>query len=147
MLFKSVLFLALMLANILLAELSNKKSVVEEESVFRAVKNKPQLWKTETGEFTSAVFKDSRGVSLDIGCQRNLSDIIDLSREKFCSPDYAGIAEGAVKKIYEISDELIICEDALPDNEYHAILYRKETIELTRSQCRHVKKKFKMHKY
>ena len=47
------------------------EKIESEEQLYRAIPNKPQLWKDSDGRPTSAIFKDSQGVSVDRDGKRN----------------------------------------------------------------------------
>lgn len=113
--------------------------------VARRVKNKPLYIKGEG--FSSALFKDSKGVSVDKDNGRTEEDVIDdeqrlhmyyMQKNNQVGNDAERlIAIVAVDK--EIIDEKNVCVEnaALPENMHHALLKRSESeIALTSSQAK-----------
>lgn len=59
----------------------NEQNIDDNETLFRAVKNRPDYWKNNKP--TSAVFKDSRGVSVERDRKREKSVIYKSFEKKF----------------------------------------------------------------
>ena len=117
-------------------------------AIFRRVKSKPIFMKD--GKPSSALFKDSKGVSVDRDGGRNMDDIISHEEHLHClytkelSDEEMKEAGEELKAIIQLTDSQCdsvgIC--VIPDpidgeNEYHALLQKSETeIQLSKSQAR-----------
>lgn len=122
----------------------------EINDVYRRVRNSPMYIK-DNGEISSAIYLDSRGVSVDIDDSRRINDIIaDEERihqhhneEKLrMDPDgpYKLMAIVSVPKDACWEKSVQIELEPVEDNPYHAILKRlKGKIELTGSQRKHLR--------
>lgn len=122
------------------------------KEIYRRVKSKPVFMKD--GRPSSALFKDSKGVSVDRDAGRNLDDII-VDEERLHAFYNAKMTEEEVKEkgeelkaIISLTDEqcdsIEVC--VIPDpingeNENHAIIQKSETeIQLSKSQARNLAK-------
>lgn len=118
------------------------------KAIYRRVKSKPIFMKD--GRPSSALFKDSKGVSVDIDAGREINDIIS-DEERLHSLYTNGLSDEEIrergeelKAIIELTDSQCDSVDAcvLPDpingeNEYHALLQKSETeIQLSKSQAK-----------
>lgn len=118
------------------------------KAIYRRVKSKPILMKD--GRPSSALFKDSKGVSVDRDAGREINDIIS-DEERLHSLYTNGLSDEEIrergeelKAIIELTDSQCDSVDAcvLPDpingeNEYHALLQKSETeIQLSKSQAK-----------
>lgn len=117
-------------------------------AVYRRVKSKPIFMKE--GRPSSALFKDSKGVSVDRDGGRKISDII-ADEERLHSLHIKGLSDEEIrergeelKAIIELSalqcDSVAVC--VIPDpitgkNDYHALLQKsKSEIQLSKSQAK-----------
>lgn len=118
------------------------------KAIYRRVKSKPIFMKD--GRPSSALFKDSKGVSVDRDAGREINDIIS-DEERLHSLYTNGLSDEEIrergeklKAIIELTDSQCDSVDAcvLPDpingeNEYHALLQKSETeIQLSKSQAK-----------
>lgn len=118
------------------------------KEVYRRVKNKPVF--VNEGKPSSALFKDSKGVSVDLDAGRNLSEII-ADEERLHAyyndrlPAEAIDANGeGLKMIISLtaeqcdSAEVCVIPDPIPgENENHALIQKSATeVQLSRSQAR-----------
>src|SRR5690625_3000135 len=96
--------------------------IQNNELLYRAIKSGiPHHWKKDTNRPTSAVFKDSTGLSVDRKGDRTGDVIISTFQSKF-----------SIKAVISITAEE--CRNAetlplakpLPDNPYHAEIHRNE---------------------
>ena len=100
------------------------------ELLFRAVLPRDMYWK-ETGEPTSAAFKDSKGLSVDRDGGRSREDAADFLQTHL---------SGAV--VHITVDDCVKCDalvqyDPKPDNNWHSLILRSnEQPELTRHQAK-----------
>lgn len=122
------------------------------KGIYRRVKNKPIFMKD--GRPSSALFKDSKGVSVDRDAGRKIDDII-TDEERLHSLYNEGLTDDEIKEkgeelkaIIELTcnqcDSVEAC--VIPDpihgeNEYHALLQKSETeIQLSKSQAKSLAK-------
>ncbi|MGY6521949.1 MAG: hypothetical protein ACXIUD_09490 [Mongoliitalea sp.] len=112
----------------------------DDEILYRAVKPFPNWWKPEVNKPSSAVFKDSRGVSVDRDAGRPSSEVIEELRNRF-----------PVRAVVSIS--VALCRGfgthpvakPLPNQPEHAEIHRSESeIELTNGQARKLSKAAKL---
>lgn len=118
------------------------------KAIYRRVKSKPVFMKD--GRPSSALFKDSKGVSVDRDAGREINDIIS-DEERLHSLYTNGLSDEEIrergeelKAIIELTDSQCDSVDAcvLPnpisgENEYHALLQKSETeIQLSKSQAK-----------
>lgn len=112
----------------------------DDEILYRAVKPFPNWWKPELNKPSSAVFKDSRGVSVDRDAGRSNTEVVAELRSRF-----------PVRAVVSIS--VAICRGIgthpiarpLPNHPEHAEIHRSETeIELTNGQARNLSKAAKL---
>lgn len=109
----------------------------EINRVFRRIRNLPMYIK-EDGTISSAIYSDSKGVSVNIDAGRDISDIIeDEERLHFLyngekiegDPEgpYKLLAIASVDKVY--CDQKNVCIDLAPidgENNFHALLKGSE---------------------
>ena len=128
----------------------------EINSVFRRVRNHPNYIK-ENGTISSAIFLDSKGVSVDIDDGRSVNEIISAEEALhvyYNSERLTGDPEGDYKLMAIVSVTRQVCEDKQvmielspveKINPYHAILRRDaDKVELSSSQRRYLKNKMKI---
>lgn len=114
-----------------------------KEKFYRAIKqDKPQMWKTlETGEIvpSSAVFKDSNGVSVDRQKNRNNDEAVNYIRRSFEESDIISV------KVEDCTDIGVRYKsEPLNTNEYHCLIIGKHKIPLTSSEAKKLAMKAKM---
>lgn len=122
------------------------------KEVYRRVKSKPVFMKD--GRPSSALFKDSKGVSVDRDAGRSLEDII-ADEERLHALYNAGMTEEEIKEKGEELKAIIFLTDeqcdsvevcVIPDpidgeNDNHAVIQKSETeIQLSKSQARNLAK-------
>lgn len=122
------------------------------KEIYRRVKSKPVFMKD--GRPSSALFKDSKGVSVDRDAGRTIDDII-ADEERLHSLYNDGLTDDEIeergeklKAIIELTsdqcDSVEVC--VIPDpiygeNEYHALIQKSETeILLSKSQAKSLAK-------
>lgn len=94
--------------------------IEDEETLYRAIH--PSFWKEEEGRPTSALFKDSKGVSVDRDGEREEKEIassILSTRDEF------GLAKLNAGEARNLGTYLK--PDSQPDNKYHALILSSET--------------------
>lgn len=121
-------------------------------AIYRRVKSKPIFMKD--GRPSSALFKDSKGVSVDIDAGRDLNDIIS-DEERLHALYTNGLSDlemrergEELKAIVQLTDsqcdsvEACVISDPIDgENEYHALLQKSETeIQLSKSQAKKLAK-------
>ncbi|WP_343273340.1 hypothetical protein [Lentibacillus songyuanensis] len=82
---------------------------------------KPDYWKTETGRPTSAVFKDSKGVSVDRDGGRNDSEVTASFIQRFGDENIRSIVSVTAQYCCEIDTHLVYAP--VEGNEYHALIH------------------------
>jgi len=90
------------------------------ESIYRAVKNIPSNWKGDEDRPTSANFKDSKGVSINIRKNRTSKDAICYLLNDLSSDSYNRVL--VLKEDTCIRIETKIEPDPSDTNEFHALL-------------------------
>jgi hypothetical protein len=55
--------------------------IADEEYLYRRIKNHPNFWKPELNRHTSAVFKQSNGLSVDRNHKRTDSEVIEVYKD------------------------------------------------------------------
>ena len=99
------------------------KRIVDNETLFRSVPNIPQMWKPDAQRPSSAVFKDSKGVSVDRDCNRTLEESVDAMRTRF--PDLRAIVSVTVNDCHDV--EAQVYAKPVKENRCHAEIRRNET--------------------
>lgn len=125
----------------------------EINQLYRRVRKHPMYIK-ENGTVSSALFKDSKGVSVSVDDNRNLDDIIKKEEELHVYYNKEKLdedPEGMFKLIALASIQKLACDEKevviemVPDgdiNPYHAILKRnKDEICLTAGQSKYLARK------
>lgn len=118
------------------------------KAIYRRVKSKPIFMKD--GRPSSALFKDSKGVSVDKDAGREIYDIIS-DEERLHALYTEGLSDEEIKErgealiaIVQLTDmqcdsvEACVIPDPIQgENEYHALLQKSETeIQLSKSQAK-----------
>ena len=119
-----------------------EKMVERDEELYRLVLNRPEYWKPELERLSSAIFKDSNGVSVDRDGERSSKQIIDALINRKSKPMIAVISIGAGFCI-----DLPTCVKAKPleENEHHAEIHdSEEKIQISGSKTKKLSKKAKI---
>lgn len=110
-----------------------KEIVSPEELLYRAVKPIPVYWKD--GRITSALFKDSKGVSVDRDGGRSSENIISNFVTRMGDKNVKAIAILKAEQCF--NNEMIVIPSPVQDNKYHAEIHCSETkVELSKKQAR-----------
>lgn len=119
-------------------------TIKNHEKLYRAVKlAKPQLWDEENGRPSSALFKDSKGVSVDRDGNRSETEIISKLSKNLNDDQLKAVIYLDASFCYEIPVEILY--KPLQDNEYHAVIHdSNERIELTKSKARKLSRNCKI---
>ena len=113
------------------------EEISNEEILYRAVSFNPNLWSTQENRPSSAVFKDSKGVSVDRNGKREESEIIENLKSRF---ELKAILSISALECREI--ETCPISDPLPDNIYHALILESEDkISISSGKARKLVKK------
>lgn len=107
------------------------------ETLYRAVKPIPMYIK-ENGEISSAIFKDSQGVSVDRDGERTFPEISQCFLDRF--EDVIALANLTVSDVLEEPD-LTVEPDPLQENEFHALIIGATRTQLKSSQAKKLMKK------
>ena len=117
--------------------------VTDEEILYRAVTLNPIFWKNDCQRPSSALFKDSKGVSVDRDGQRTDNDIIKNFNEKFKNNIKAIVSINAATCRNELN--LFLKASPCDDNIYHAEIHNSDKeIQLKSSQARRLSEKVKI---
>lgn len=93
----------------------------ESEKLYRKVIMNPNFWKKESGKPSSAVFKDSKGVSVDRDGGRNDNEITSSFITRFGKDNIRAIVSVSAGYCMEIDTHLVYLP--IQDNEYHAEIH------------------------
>lgn len=106
-----------------------------DDFLYRAIKMSiPEQWKVDRP--SSAVFKDSKGISVDVEDGRSLDEVTDLFQKRF---ELKALLRLSVSDCIDLG--LFAHRVALPDNAHHAEIHRTQTIiSLTQGQARRLVK-------
>lgn len=104
------------------------KKIPDTEKLYRVVKTYPNWWKLSTNRPSSAVFKDSNGVSVDRQGDRNQNDIINTLKSRFILKAILSVLTG---KCIEIGTFPIY--NPSQTNIYHAEIHESENKTLISS--------------
>ena len=108
-------------------------SISNTEILYRAVPNVQDFWKEEEQRLTSAVFSDSKGVSVDRDGGRSEREIIEAFDRRF-SPD-CGIVSVTAQQCIDCGAFPVPKREV--DNPYHAHIQQTEKeVRLTKSTQR-----------
>src|SRR5690625_3134782 len=116
-----------------------KKTIEKHEQLYRKVIMKPNFWKKDLGKPSSAVFKDSKGVSVDRDGERSECDITETFKERFGAENMKAIVAITAEFCYEIDTHLVY--SPTEDNKYHAEIHASvDKIPLGTSKARKLAK-------
>ncbi|BBU35490.1 MULTISPECIES: hypothetical protein [unclassified Veillonella] len=121
-----------------------KEPFYNGEKLYRAIKPIPTMWKTIDNKRvpSSAVFKDSKGVSVDRQDSRENKVAIEYLSSTKEGYDILSIT---VNNCEDLS--IVYQIDPIEDNPYHSLILRSiDKIELTSSQAKHLAKVAKLEK-
>lgn len=108
----------------------------DKELLYRAVPNKPQLWKEKDNRPSSALFKDSKGVSVDRDGNRPDNEIVENFKSKFPCRAVVKVTAGKCREL-----EALVLAKPLEDNPFHAEIHNnREKIQLSSSKARKLSK-------
>lgn len=109
------------------------------ERLYRKVIKKPDFWKKESGKPSSAVFKDSKGVSVDRDGGRGEREIISTFHSRFGKEHMKAIVSITAGFCKDIGTHLKYTPTE--DNCYHSEIHRSpEKVTLTNAQARKIAK-------
>lgn len=92
--------------------------ILDSEQLYRAVPNHPNMWKSSENRPTSAIFKDSKGVSVDRDGERKETQIVSTFQSRF--PNLKAIVRISASDCRKNNTHPIA--DILPDNPFHALI-------------------------
>lgn len=111
------------------------REITPDENLYRAVKDKPHLWKSELNKPSSAVFKDSKGVSVDRDGMRTEEVVVSALVEQFSIE--------CVKAVVSIDVEFcnnlptLVKPKPIDTNEFHAEIHESiEQVQITSSKAK-----------
>jgi len=105
--------------------------VNDNELLYRAIIKVPQLWKNDQNRPSSAVFKDSNGVSVDRDGQRAEAEIINVIKSKFELKAIVKLQTSFCRKI-----GTKVLAKPLDENMYHAEIHDLGKVALTASKAK-----------
>lgn len=114
---------------------SLNQEVDEDEVLHRGVIPSPAFWKAAEGRPSSAIFKDSRGVSVDVNCKR--PDSVVKQQLLLANPEFRGEARIRAALCCEVGCNAL--HDPTENNEYHSLIVGKlgrKKPALTKSQAK-----------
>jgi hypothetical protein len=95
--------------------------ISREEKLFRNVITNPSFWKTATGKPSSALFKDSKGVSVDRDGVRDYDTIVETFRQRFRDDNIKAIIYVNAAFCLDLGTHLIYKPEH--DNIYHSEIH------------------------
>ncbi|MDC3418734.1 hypothetical protein [Aquibacillus salsiterrae] len=106
-------------------------NISPEEKLYRALLfSNPNAWDDEKGRPSSALFKDSKGVSVDRDGKRSEYDIVNSFSERFSPKNLKAIVFIGADFCYELPLKLIYRPE--PNNIYHAEIHDSdEKVQIT----------------
>ena len=106
-------------------------SIDDEEILYRAVPNLSDYWKESAGVFTSAIFSDSKGVSVDRDGGRSEAEIIEAFNKRYSAE--SGLVAITGRQCREAGAHPI--PKPTTDNPYHAEIHQSaERVQLSGSR-------------
>ncbi len=114
-----------------------------DEILHKAIKSKPQFWNTKTDSISSALFKDSQGVSVDRNANRSDEEVKYNFLTRF--PDLKG--EARLKTELCRDKGCRVHADPTEHNENHALILGENKIELTKGQAKYLSRNCEVIKY
>lgn len=109
------------------------------EKLYRKVIIKPDFWKKSTGQPSSAVFKDSKGVSVDRDGGRLQNQVIDAFKNRFGEENMKALVSVTIEYCTEV--DVFLKYAPIPDNKYHTEIHNTPTeIRLTSAKARKLAK-------
>src|SRR5699024_1073570 len=110
------------------------------EQLFRKVILNPNFWKKETGRPSSAVFKDSKGVSVDRDGGRDQKQVIETFKNRFGEKNMKALVTLTVECCKEV--DVFLKYAPVTDNKYHTEIHNTSTeVPLTSGKARKLAKK------
>lgn len=103
------------------------KTIKPEERLYRAVLPSI-LWDDEEGRFSTALFKDKNGASVDRQGNRNEATICSDFRNKFKGKDLKGVVYVYAEFCNELPSYLVY--KPLEDDDYHSEIHDSENKKL-----------------
>lgn len=121
----------------------NKERIEEEEFLVRAITDNPNIYLKENKRISSALFKDSKGVSVDRKDVRTYEEIYQLKKKELdlLNKNYnvIGYAVLQAKTCYDIGT--LPLPKPLMNNIYHAEIHQStEKIQLSNSCAKKLSK-------
>ncbi|MFJ7646111.1 hypothetical protein ACIQ1H_01105 [Lysinibacillus sp. NPDC097279] len=98
-----------------------REQISENEHLYRKVSHKPLFWKPEINRPSSALFKDSNGVSVDRKMDREIPEIISFMETTFGKDDIKAVVQLSVEDCSEIG--VVVYKDPIENNPYHAEIH------------------------
>jgi hypothetical protein len=112
----------------------------DDEKLFRAVKANPNLWKENENRPSSAIFKDSKGVSVDRQADRNVQESLDTIISNFEETPLKAIISVTINDCNEAG--VIVKYDPSYKNKYHSVIYNSADVtELSSGKARFLSKR------
>ncbi len=103
-----------------------------KETLHRAIKPKPQFWDTKTNRVTSALFKDSHGVSVD----RNAGKSDEQIKHEFLSKFSELKGDARLTAGFCFDNFCRVEANPTLNNKHHALILGQTSVELTKGQAK-----------
>jgi hypothetical protein len=111
------------------------KIVHREEMLFRAAKNLPTVWDDEKGRPSSALFKDSKGLSVDRDGGRTKEAITQSFKDTFGANQLKAVVYLEAGFCYDLETEIYYLP--ISQNKYHAEIHNSnDRPRLTQSKAK-----------
>ena len=115
-------------------------TINDAEKLYRAVPKKPHMWKSQEDRPSSALFKDSKGVSVDRDGGRSIDDICQAFERRIEMKALVCLSAGECRKLqtYPVAK-------AERDNPFHAEIHDSQNrVQLPSKKARDLAKAFKI---
>lgn len=111
------------------------EEILDEEFLYRGIIE--NLWDYENNRPTSAIFKDSKGVSVDRSCTRNEKECIDFLRSKKSFFKVCNI------KVIDVKEaDAVVLYKKIPDNIYHCEIHNSvDQVQIKGSKAKKLRDK------
>lgn len=94
-----------------------EENIDENEYLYRGVIKNPDFWKINEGKPSSAIFKDSNGVSVDRSGVRDEDKVVSNFNDRFQLKAIVKIQKKTCDSL-----DTYVKYDKIPENEYHSLI-------------------------
>ena len=106
-----------------------QENISQKEILYRAVKRSKPSWLDNNGKPTSAMYKDTGGISVDRDGGRDVDSVVSFMKEKTFKNRLKGVVSLTAEKCLSEPFAVEIEAAPSPENPYHANIKRNEKDE------------------